>query len=86
MSRIKITKNIARLLAFQLKLLADALRDFAMSPLSVMCFILDLILVSEEGNSFYERLMRFGQKSDRWINLFEEHSEQVVVESRPPLE
>jgi len=86
MSRIKITKSIARLLTFQLKLFADAFRDFVMSPLSVICFFLDLILESEEGNSFYERLMRYGQKSDRWINLFEEHSEQEVVESRSPLE
>jgi hypothetical protein len=84
--RVKLAKNIGRLLGFQLKLFADALRDFLMSPLSVMCFFLDLILASEEGNSFYSRLMRLGRKSDRWINLFEEHAEPEVAELKSPLE
>jgi hypothetical protein len=84
--RVKLAKNIGRLLGFQLKLFADALRDFLMSPLSVMCFFLDLILASEEGNSFYSRLMRLGRKSDSWINLFEEHAEPEVAELKSPLE
>jgi len=66
-------KSLIRLIIFQFKLAADALRDFLLSPISILMFILDMIL-RPEGESYYNRLMSLGRKSDHLINLFEEHS------------
>ena len=64
-----------RLLAFQIKLALDALRDFALSPLSVVAFGIDVLLRRPERDSFYGKLMAAGRRSDRIINLFDEFSE-----------
>ena len=54
-------------LAFQFKLLADALRDLLLSPVSLVLAVADLVSPGQER--FY-RLMVLGRKTDRWINLF----------------
>jgi hypothetical protein len=64
---------LRNLLFFQVKLALDAARDFALSPISIIAFLLDLIIRPEAENSFYLRLMRLGQRSDEVINLFEQH-------------
>jgi hypothetical protein len=64
---------LRKLLFFQIKLALDAARDFALSPISIIAFLLDLITRPEAENSYYLRLMRLGQRSDEVINLFEQH-------------
>jgi hypothetical protein len=55
---------------FQLKLLADAVRDLVLSPVSIVAGVIDLISGREPpGRSFY-RVLAFGRRTDRWINLF----------------
>ena len=54
-------------LAFQFKLLADALRDLLLSPVSLVLAAADLIW---PGRDRFYRLMDLGRKSDRWIDLF----------------
>jgi hypothetical protein len=54
-------------LAFQFKLLADALRDLLLSPVSLILAISDLI---DPGRDRFYRLMELGRTSDRWIDLF----------------
>ncbi len=66
--------SLKRLIIFQFKLAADALRDFLLSPISILMFILDMIL-RPDGASYFDRLMSVGRKSDHLINLFEEHSQ-----------
>ena len=75
MSKKPITpiRSVRCLLIFQLKLAADAIRDLVMSPVSIVMFILDLVLRLPEQESHYKQMMIFGRKTDRWINLFEEH-------------
>ena len=68
-------RSLRRVIFFQLRLIADAGRDFIMSPLSIMCFVLDFVLGSKEGEGYYDRLMHLGRRSDRYINLFEQHAE-----------
>lgn len=46
-----------------------------MSPLSMICFLLDFILGCKEGEGYYDRLMHLGRRSDRYINLFEQHAD-----------
>lgn len=77
MKKRKVTamKSLSCLVMFQLKLGADAIRDLVMSPVSIVMFILDLVLAPEEKDSHYQKMMQFGRKTDRCINLFEEHYE-----------
>lgn len=88
MEQQKVTamKSLRRLVIFQLKLGADAIRDLVMSPVSIVMFILDLILSPAEKDSHYQQLLQFGRKTDRWINLFEEHNEPEQKSSEQPTE
>ncbi|WP_163271595.1 hypothetical protein [Chelativorans alearense] len=63
------TRLVRRVVLFQVKLFADGLRDFVMSPLSIIAGVLG-ILFSRDPEGAYDRLMRFGRETDRWINLF----------------
>ncbi|MDX1735109.1 MAG: hypothetical protein R3228_12110, partial [Halioglobus sp.] len=76
-SRAEVTTSQAlrHLLVFQLKLLADALRDLLLSPVSLLVFVLDILRRPTLEDSFYLRLMLLGRKSDRVINLFDEHKD-----------
>ncbi len=73
---VNASASLRCLIIFQLKLAADALRDLIMSPISIICFLLDVVFKPDEKDSHYSQLMEFGRKTDRWINLFEEHSEE----------
>lgn len=66
-------KALRHLLVFQLKLAADALRDFVLSPLSILAFLVDTLADSPQERALYPRLMRLGRRSDRVINLFDEY-------------
>ena len=58
------------LLAFQFKLVLDAMRDLLLSPISVIAVIAGLVSRQDNpGKHFYD-LLRVGHKSDHWINLF----------------
>ncbi len=72
-SRVSTITALRHLLVFQLKLAADALRDFLLSPLSIVAFVLDATLKPRPERSLYLRLMLIGRRSDRVINLFDEH-------------
>jgi hypothetical protein len=72
-ARVSRRTALRHLLVFQLKLAADALRDFLLSPLSVVAFALDVVRKPRVENSLYLRLMLLGRRSDRVINLFDDH-------------
>ncbi|WP_159592777.1 hypothetical protein [Chelativorans xinjiangense] len=69
------TRLVRRVILFQVKLFADGLRDFVMSPLSIVAGVLG-ILFSRDPEGSYDRLMRFGRETDRWINLFDAYGEE----------
>ena len=56
---------------FQLKLGADALRDFILSPISIILLITDVLCRHDARNSLFYKMMKYGRLSDHWINLFE---------------
>jgi hypothetical protein len=64
--------RLRRLVLFQIKLAADALRDLLLSPIAIICTLIDIIFNTQDKNSTFERLMRFGRRSDLFINLFEQ--------------
>jgi len=69
----KIQHPLRKLLIFQLKLAVDAFRDILLSPVSIVCSILDFLNPKEEI-SYFEKLMVFGRNTEKKINLFEQHS------------
>ncbi len=72
---ISTEQALRHLLVFQLKLAADALRDLALSPVSIVVFLLDVVRKPAVEDSLYLRLMALGRHSDRLINLFGEYTE-----------
>ena len=64
---------IRNVLILQLKLGLDGIRDFVMVPISMVCLLAGLVIPGKDPGRYYERLLAFGQRSDRWINLFGEH-------------
>ncbi len=73
---ITFWKALRHLVAFQIKLAADALRDLVMSPLSILVFFLDALRKPTLEDSFYLRLMVVGRRTDRFINLFDEYKDK----------
>ncbi len=73
---ISTGRALRHLLVFQLKLAMDALRDFALSPLSIIVFVLDALRQPTLEDSLYLKLMQVGRRSDRLINLFDEYGDE----------
>jgi hypothetical protein len=59
---------------FQIKLAMDAIRDLLLSPVSVICGLIDIFKDHSLSNSYFHKLMALGQQSDSWLNLFGNHS------------
>ena len=74
-AEITTAQALRHLLVFQVKLFADALRDLVMSPVSMLVFAIDVLRKPKLEDSFYLKLMLAGRKSDRIINLFDEHKD-----------
>lgn len=68
-------QHIKRLGVFQLKLLADALRDLLLSPLSLIVTLLDLVESDPSKRHHFDRLMALGRRTERKIDLFEQHKD-----------
>ncbi|MFT7130565.1 MAG: hypothetical protein ACI89U_002689 [Gammaproteobacteria bacterium] len=68
---------------FQLKLGLDAGRDLLLSPISILCLIVDLIRGETTKKSYFRRLMALGLKTDHWINLFGSHTPPVDSDAPP---
>ena len=74
-AQVTTSQALRHMLVFQVKLGADALRDLLMSPISVLVFVIDVIRKPTLEDSLYLRLMLLGRKTDRVINLFDEHKD-----------
>jgi hypothetical protein len=72
-AQVTTARAFRHMLIFQIKLAADALRDLILSPISILVFIADAVRKPALEDSLYLRLMLLGRKSDRLINLFDEH-------------
>ncbi|MEQ9244512.1 MAG: hypothetical protein RLO21_00840 [Nitratireductor sp.] len=65
---------VRRVILFQVKLMADGMRDVVMSPLSIAAGLFGLISRNGSAEVYLDRLMRFGRETDHWINLFDHRS------------
>ncbi len=70
------TRLVRRVVLFQVKLMADGLRDLVMSPLSLAAGLFGLLSRDGSAEIYLDRLMRFGRDTDHWINLFDHRSAQ----------
>ena len=62
-------------LVFQVKLLGDGMRDVFLSPVSIMAAVAGLLFSPSKPDYYLRKLMAFGHKTDRWLNLFGTHSD-----------
>ena len=60
-----------RLIVFHLKLLMDGLRDIILSPVALVVVLAGLIAGGDTPDRYWRGLMRFGRRTDIWINLFD---------------
>ena len=74
---------IRRLAIFQIKLLADGFRDLIMSPISFAVAAIGVVFGGKNPHGAFDRLMRAGQITDNWIDLFGHHAS---MGDRPSLE
>lgn len=65
---------IRNMLFFQVKLALDAVRDLLLSPVSIICGLVDIFKGHSLSKSYFRKLMNFGQQTDLWLNLFGNHS------------
>ncbi|MEZ5461231.1 hypothetical protein [Dokdonella sp.] len=62
-----IVRNV---IVLQFKLLLDALRDLALSPLSIAAAVLDLLLSKQQSPRYFKRVLKIGLHSEEWIDLW----------------
>jgi hypothetical protein len=58
---------------FQLKLIADGLRDFALVPVSLVATAIGLIRGGAGQDREFRRVIDLGKQTEQWINLFGQH-------------
>lgn len=64
-------QTLARdVLLLQAKLLLDAARDLALSPLTLGAALLDFALSGRQAPRYFRMVLRFGERSDEWIDLW----------------
>jgi len=71
-------EQIRRFLVFQLKLYVEAIRDVFLSGLALLAFLIDLVLQLKGERSLFEKLLQLGRRSERAINLFNQHDDELA--------
>lgn len=69
-----IWPQLRKLLVFQFKLYIDAARDLLMSPMSIAVFIIDAVQGNQDKDSLFESLLQLGRRTEKAINLFNQHN------------
>ena len=64
-------KSLIRdVLLLQVKLLIGAARDLAVVPVTLAAALLDLILSKTQPPRFFHQVLRLGERSDEWIDVW----------------
>jgi hypothetical protein len=64
------TALIKAVVLLQLKVLLGAARDLALGPLALVAALIDLIFLKRQEPRFFRSVLRFGEHSDRWIDVW----------------
>lgn len=72
-------------LVFQVKLLLDNLRDFALVPISLAAAVIDLIYKGEREGALFYKVLRWGAHSEGVIDVYSaiEHHERGSFKMNP---
>ena len=70
LSRLQLLTDV---LVFQFKLVIDGLRDLMLSPLSIIAAVVGLVAGGDRPERYFQKVIRFGRRTEVWINLFGEH-------------
>jgi len=54
----------------QLKVLLSAARDLVVSPVALVAAFIDLLLLKVQEPRFFRSVLRFGEHSDAWIDVW----------------
>src|ERR1043166_7577245 len=65
-------------MVFQLKLLLDNLRDFALVPISLVAALIDLVYKGEREGALFYKVLRWGAHSEEVIDVYS------AIENHPP--
>lgn len=71
LSRLQLLVNLS---IFQLKLLMDGIRDILLVPIALGCGLFGIVFGGDHPDRWFNQLLQFGQRSDRFINLFNQHN------------
>jgi hypothetical protein len=63
-------KFLRDVLVFQLKMLLDNVRDFALMPVSLVAALIDLIFKGKRQGSLFYQVLRWGAHSEEVINVY----------------
>jgi len=71
-------KFLRDVLVFQLKMLLDNLRDFALMPIALVAAIIDLVFRGEREGALFYKVLRWGSHSEAVIDVYSaiEHHER----------
>lgn len=69
----KRSELIRNAVVFQLKLVADGVRDLVLLPISLVATIIGLLRGGDEPDREFKQVIDVGRQSERWINLFGNH-------------
>jgi hypothetical protein len=69
---LKATRKalIRDVLLLQVKLLLGAARDLALTPVTLTAALLDLIRSRHEEPRYFHQVLRFGERTDEWIDVW----------------
>ena len=64
------TQLIKAVAILQLKVLLGAARDLAVGPAAIAAALVDLVLLKEQKPRFFAMVLKFGEQSDRYIDVW----------------
>lgn len=70
LSRLQLLINLG---VFQLKLLMDGIRDILLVPIALGCGLFGIVFGGNHPDRWFNQLLDYGRRSDRFINLFNQH-------------
>ena len=68
---------------FQLKLLADGIRDAILIPFSLLAALIGLAAGGKNCDEKFRRVVTLGRRSEQWINLFGQQSPSDMTLDQP---
>jgi hypothetical protein len=64
------TALIKAVAILQVKVLLGAARDLALGPTAIAAALLDLVSMKQQEPQWFKKVLRFGEKTDRWIDVW----------------